>query len=233
MTFPFLTVGWTLNLEMFFYSVMALTIWVFRRHWMPPCLALLFLAPLCWSPTWPLHSLLGNPMLFEFAASIVICHAALRLPRLQHLSPLVPATLLVLAILLRSQVMSDWPVLWRWHDLSHSLHLTPLAPAALLVAACVLGERHFRHNRITDFLRYLGDISYSTYLSHVLVLGVVVHLLRLRQDPMSDLILVPIVAVAVAAVSHYSYNYIEIGPLYRQLKLSFLGAPGKSRGGKI
>ncbi len=231
--YPFLTVGWTLNFEMFFYGVMALSIWVFRHYWMPACLALLLLAPLYWSQDWPLHSLLGSPMLFEFAAGILICNATLHLPRLQHLSPLVPATLLVIAILLRSQMMAAWPVLWRLSDLLYSPHLTTLVPAALLVAACVLGERHFRQNRITDFLRYLGDTSYSTYLSHVLVLGVVLQLIRPRQDPMSDLMLVPIVAIAVLAVSHYSYKYIETGPLYRRMKLTLLGKPGEANGGKI
>src|ERR1035437_4102962 len=48
--YPFLTVGWTLNYEMFFYLWLSLMLLVFRQSWFVACTVSMFAMPLIWKP---------------------------------------------------------------------------------------------------------------------------------------------------------------------------------------
>ena len=66
-SFPLLTVGWTLNFEMFFYLWLSLVLLIFRRGWFVVCFVSLFLMPSVWNNSWPYVFKLRSNLLYEFA----------------------------------------------------------------------------------------------------------------------------------------------------------------------
>jgi peptidoglycan/LPS O-acetylase OafA/YrhL len=74
-----------------------------------------------------------------------------------------------------------------------------------------------------EFLRHLGDISYSTYLLHTLVIGVFLHYVSGQMgSASSELLLLLAASLTIALMSHISFRYIETGRLTAILKKKIL-----------
>lgn len=224
--YPFLTVGWTLNFEMFFYFIMSASIFVFKKKWMSACLIMLLIFPLVWPGDWPLHSILTSPLLFEFFAGMVICYVYYEYGARARLHWLVPLFVVVGAIILRSEMLTVWiayiPFLWRFYYVFSTMIMTTLLPAAMLVVAAIMVERYLAHGWLVAGMKYLGDISYSTYLAHVLVLGAIQYYLVISKQRVPDYILLPVAVVLIAMLAHYGYKLIEVGPLAKYLKYKLI-----------
>jgi len=70
--FPFLPVGWTLNFEMFFYSLFSVFIIKYGRYASVAVLFFLLIVPSVWPASWIYSSILSSPYLYQFAAGIII-----------------------------------------------------------------------------------------------------------------------------------------------------------------
>jgi exopolysaccharide production protein ExoZ len=152
-TDPLVFGGWTLCFEALFYAATALVIW--RRASIYPLLAGYVIA-LAY-PRTPLLQYLGNPIIFEFLAGVLIAHA----PRPRWSVWALPVGLLMLLMFL--------PLAFGGHHsptgalTGHDVTRRVLA-AGLPCALIIWGALNVRCR--PGVLTYLGDASYSIYLCH-------------------------------------------------------------------
>lgn len=176
---PLLFPGWTLNYEMMFYLLFAAALFGPLR-WrlalvIAPLALLVSLGLIPHEPT-SLIQFYSNSLLLEFAMGCVLGALASR-PALER-PPLglgLTALLLSPVLLVAASRAPDLPRGLAWG-----------APAVLFVGGWILLERARALPRL-PMLQFLGDASYSIYLSHVIVLSAtfqaVRHLARAHGAP--------------------------------------------------
>jgi exopolysaccharide production protein ExoZ len=159
---PVITPGWTLNFEMFFYSLFALALFVPQKHRIA-ALALIILS---------VHFIMnglsaygdaarfyGSSLVFEFLAGTILAGVSARRP---VLGARVATFILIGAFLL---------LLFDDAYLTHYPRALVLGvPAVLLVAAAIEIERAGRLRFIRLFDE-LGNASYSIYVTHIFVVA--------------------------------------------------------------
>lgn len=165
---PVLTVGWTLWFEMLFY-VGATLVLATRGRWMIAVLAGVFAA--CWAlrigTNSPVFQFMGNPMIIEFGFGVMIALWAHRLNFGISLAlGLVGTAWLAGSILVGFGEISEVD-----RTITGELALQRVLvwgiPSAMIVAAAI--GLPSRDNALSRPLVFLGDASYSIYLSHKLV----------------------------------------------------------------
>jgi exopolysaccharide production protein ExoZ len=169
---PVLVPGWSLNFEMAFYLVFALSLWVpgrLRLGFVGAIFLLLFvLGHLPWGTTLPREFwFYVDPRIVEFWLGMVVGSQVQaswnqRVPRFFVWVVLIGAFGLLLAPSAAYGAFPPYVAVWFGNVL----------PAGALVWAVVALEVQGKVPKITA-LQHLGDASYSIYLSHILTLGVV------------------------------------------------------------
>ncbi|WP_313196677.1 acyltransferase [Shinella zoogloeoides] len=158
---PILGVGWTLNLEILFYLLFAVTLplGAFRQIVVIGAVFTLAVAArVVFKPTDDtVLFFYTTPVLFEFFAGMVLGHLADRIRRLPVAFG-VSASVFAIALIF---VLRFNFVLPRTLDQG--------VPALIFVAGCINLENHFRSMAPRWSIR-LGDASYSLYLTHLVVL---------------------------------------------------------------
>ena len=157
---PVILQGWTLNYEMFFYVLfaLALLLWPRRPH---VTVVLLLTTAFLTAQVLPLPAVAGyyaNPIIFEFAFGVLLASFFRAVPRL----PGAAAVVMVLAGIALLLVSNSDP-------LSNRL-LNWGLPSVLIVT----GMLYFPRLEGADFNRPLiviGNISYSIYLMHFIVVA--------------------------------------------------------------
>ncbi|HET6942709.1 MAG TPA: acyltransferase [Sphingomicrobium sp.] len=157
---PYLPPAWTLCFEMLFYVVVAIGLATSRTTWVAP--ALLVLVVLNALVRHPVLQFVGNPLVLEFCAGFAI----LRLPR--NSSAGVAALALGVGLFVLSPSIYVQPD--QLMDISVNLLRVAVwgLPAALLVYAALTFERLF--TKWADIPVFVGNASYSIYLSHYFVI---------------------------------------------------------------
>lgn len=196
---PILFLGWTLNYEMFFYVMFAISLAVSPKR--APLLCSLILIGLCLLgriATLPLPwSFWFNPRILEFVLGMAAFHIYARKPVwLKSVPALLAVGIAVVAVI----GMSFQTTLG-----SKEYDVAVCAPLSLLVvlAALSLEERLW----VPSVVVLIGDASYSLYLLHPYVVGVV----EKTVDPMTTASVKAIVAaiitialsIAVAVISFW------------------------------
>jgi len=206
--YPILPVGWTLNFEMLFYLLFALSFAVGERWrpWLVGALLALVSGVLAKAP-W-LSNFYRNPIVCEFLFGLLLAELYRR--DLLRLRASVALPLALGAVLVLLHFPADHP----WRPLTWGL------PSAVLVAACVALEPWFAGCRP---LKALGDWSYSVYLIHVIVLWLASYWLhqRLGLGPYQTLALC---LPAILLLSWLSYEWVELR-LGRRLKRAWAPRP--------
>ncbi|RRV28580.1 acyltransferase [Pseudomonas sp. o96-267] len=187
--YPTLNVGWTLNYEMFFYLLFALTfIFTERLRLVFIVLSLAVFGLLATQP-W-MSDFYRNSIVYEFVfgmgLGVIYTRGWIRqgfwLPLL-----VIAASLLTIYHFDNSMRLLHWGV-----------------PSALIVAACIAMEPCFRGNRL---LNHMGDCSYSVYLLHVIVLSLGWYL-QARLGLAPALVIAACIPV-IALAAWGSYELIE------------------------
>jgi exopolysaccharide production protein ExoZ len=149
---PALPAGWSLCYEMLFYLATAMALVFGSRK-----VIAVYLTALAASVVWPsaLLTFVGNSITLEFLAGIAIARFR---PRLS------PWWLLPAAVIFAFS-NPQWDIV-----IAHSLSRVVLVgiPAAITVAVAIANEHRF--GKAFDAPVFLGDASYSIYLTHQLVL---------------------------------------------------------------
>ena len=171
---PIYDLGWTLNYEMFFYTVFALCIWL-RREVAVALVSLCLSALVLFGLMFPQH----NPQLFFWAQPIVLEFVfGMGLALLVRHAFTLPALIRYALIALGAAAF--------FHDFLNTvaqprLWLTPNdflrvvgwgIPAAMIVGGCVLKKsERLGNNVFVGSGKLLGDASYALYLCHPIVMS--------------------------------------------------------------
>ncbi len=159
---PLIAVGWTLNIEMFFYMLftLALACRIRPTLFIAPIFLFLTVASAFKTRGWPAPAFLYcDPVILDFLAGMLI---ARWLQRGGRLPKLLAATLLAAGMF----------VLFRPHPKAYELTLGESLLVTLTSACVVLGAVSLETvlaKRIPRWMLYLGATSYSLYLVHPLV----------------------------------------------------------------
>lgn len=195
---PTLTVGWTLNFEMLFYACICMSL-LFKGSTKILCCIIIPLIVM------NLFSWLGNnesgiflfyndELFFEFiiGAIIAVCyeHGLLKVIKPK-------AAIIIIIISLVSIIFSN-----------ESRRLLQIGvPCAAIVVACICLESKTANGIITMIAVKLGDWSYSTYLSHVIIIAIANEYASFMGINKYTLIL-PVICLVVL-FSYLSFKWIE------------------------
>ncbi|MCT7295437.1 acyltransferase [Ralstonia sp. CHL-2022] len=190
--FPLLTVGWTLNCEMFFYCLFAISLFLPGKARLPALLTALWLAQMSAQRSQTILVFYSNPFLFDFVIGVMVGLAfEQRWP--QRLPHTMAAVLIACSLWLLKASHGD-------HD--------PLTAGLGCGAVAIVFLRYNHWFDNLSLLSTLGDWSYSTYLCHILILGVGLYAhthwhVRLR-------VILPLALVLIAVASKISHSLIEV-----------------------
>ena len=219
---PYLEAGWTLGFEMIFYSAVALALIGGRlRRNLLFIVATLGAIIVGWRLTgWSSVRILASPALIEFAtgAGLAALWPWLRRANVAFGAALTGLSLGLFAAVALSGAASV--IYFRYAldpDYNGALLRVVLCggPAALLVAGAAICNRVLA-GRAAAALGFLGDASYSTYLTHQMALAFLAPVARLAvgEHPLAQAALLIVLALAVRALT---YVMIE-RPILRDLK---------------
>jgi exopolysaccharide production protein ExoZ len=187
MTAPVLQVGWTLCFEMLFYISAALVL--VQRRWLVAIIGAYAVA-LALRPVGPVFQFLGNPIILEFFFGAIIACTPLWRPGVF----VMPFGFVALVCVGLIGVAPTWGALDTvygreafWRVLVYGV------PAAMIVYGTLqakVGE---------SVWTYLGNASYSLYLTHTLPLSVLFVLWRIHPMPADLIVLIGILAALLFA----------------------------------
>lgn len=184
---PLIYLGWSLEYEAFFYLLVAAGLAISKKPWNAPCIIIassaLVGAVVGLNETDHVLSFLANPVLLEFTFGLLIgqTFAAGRVPW-RTVVPIVIATFLAGS--------SDW---------GHRIVIGGLPAAVLVSGAVALDRREKMRGSVTRALVFLGDASYSIYLSQVLTIAALVRVgTTFSEHVIPQVIILSITLVAVA-----------------------------------
>lgn len=158
---PILFVGWTLNYEMFFYSLFALGLLSPRRElgnlMVVGILLVLAVMGAVLEPTLLLPRFYTNLLILEFAAGMILAMGLGRMPLTAGFS----LKLLTVGVGVMALIVLMFPPAWR---INHAVLYGPLA--TLIVGSALLLER-WGWSWKSPVALLLGNASYSIYLTHI------------------------------------------------------------------
>lgn len=191
---PFLTVGWTLNYEMYFYVVSFLALLISRKNYL---LIISFLivsisSILAWIDKD--NSFYSDGVVNEFLIGVIVGWI--------YRSGIVKKIDYKLCVLLISVSM-----FLIYHSDSFHNYISVGIPCGIIVLCFSLSEDGLKGSKVIKYLSTLGDWSYSTYLSHVLIICLT---MKAHQEFNINLLLCMIFSVvATAFASFYTFSAIE------------------------
>jgi exopolysaccharide production protein ExoZ len=213
---PTLPVGWTLNFEMLFYGLFALAIalGVARIRFCIFAFLVIFITGRFFPEAIPLN-FYAQSLVFEFIFGMAIAHFLLNF---RTLPPLAGAITVAAGLILMFGV--------NWGASADRLG-TWGAGAALMVLGAVWLEPWTARIGVASRLSFMGDASYSIYLSHTFVVPATVLVFK-ALGVQDSLIIIPGVALIVIVTGCISYVWLERPMtsflkriLFKPLKLSF------------
>jgi peptidoglycan/LPS O-acetylase OafA/YrhL len=213
---PVLSLGWTLNYEMFFYLLAAVALlWRWPRAAAVLCGTLVVLALAGWllSPASTMAAFWTNAIILEFGFGVLLALLWERTGTTHR--PWLGAGLFA----------SGLALLVLWHGTDLPRFLAAGLPATLMVAGPVLFVAHSAR-RAGQAASALGDASYALYLSHRFVLRLAT-LALLPLIPTTTLGLwtfVTIVVLLASLLSLLVFRHVE-RPMLQRLNRRLIAAP--------
>jgi exopolysaccharide production protein ExoZ len=197
---PVLGQGWTLNFEMFFYILFALTLTLPSRLRLVAIAAALLLLPFAGQVTNLPAATLLSPMLVEFLGGILLAWfvaGGLQLGTWRSWSCIIIG--IILLIMAHPQPDDDLARLFQYG--------TP----ALLIVGGAVGLELAGNLPVGKLPRLLGDASYSIYLTHAFIISLLGKLWPATLAPSMFIVTATIVATSLGV---FAYLMIE-RPLLR------------------
>ncbi|GAA0780093.1 acyltransferase family protein [Roseibium denhamense] len=198
---PVVIPGWTLNFEMYFYLLFAVTLFMAERYRIAALAGLMTLAVIVVHTAAPEGSpvrFYGDLIVYEFLAGVCLAHLYLR-GRLMSQGISVAIGLAAALLLIIMDNASP--------DLPHVLVIG--VPAMIVIYALISID--FSKLPEWRFLHLLGDASYSLYLSHVFVLAALrTVVVKVVPEPMQDpFVFLGLCIVASVVVAIFMYHLFE------------------------
>ncbi len=161
---PLLSLGWTLEYEMFFYLIFASVLALPMKRALPILVGTIVMIVLVggiFQPQTPIFRFLSNPVMLEFAAGALLGWAYVKGLRVAAITfwPVIIVSLFALS--LAPEFMLDMEY-WRFGFYG--------VPALAIVGVSVLSAK-INHRPVPGLMVSLGASSYALYLAHPFVLG--------------------------------------------------------------
>ncbi|MEM5547758.1 acyltransferase [Pseudoalteromonas fuliginea] len=209
--YPVLTVGWTLNYEVLFYSILAVCLAAFKRKGIYICCALILLFPIVfYSFDNVTMSVIKNPKMWQFVFGMAIGYIFLKYKIIEIQLFKTGLISLIAGGIILSGI------------LGYGLIHTTISASLIVIGFILINNLFNEKNLLTQFLIKLGDYSYSTYLAHILVLGVLFNFFGDYTSILKETVVIILLSLATYTVSYFSYKYIENSSFIDALKVSLL-----------
>lgn len=211
--FPFLTVGWTLIFEFVFYSILALSIAVTKNKSFYLCSAIIIMLIFTFPDGMVYGEVLTDYKLIQFVVGMLLGWLVSRnfIRRYFRISSKFQ---IVLSLAISSFFISG--------IVEFELVQKTVAAAAIVYGLVLLDSGYTTNNRLYHFLVKNGDYSYSIYLSHALVLGVLKYIFDGTLTLVDEVVVLTLLTLIVFFISKYSFLFIENNSIISNLKHSFL-----------
>jgi peptidoglycan/LPS O-acetylase OafA/YrhL len=196
-----LFVGWTLNYEMMFYVVAAISLALTRRHRLLFASALIFVIFCAASASGSRDAFAefySYQRVFEFPLGFVVYRLWKRGVRIR------PA--LAVGIAIAAYV---WMAYVNWNELSRAHLLYFGVPAFLLVVSSLSLESKIGSGPLTKGALFIGDASYAIYLSHPYCVEAVRKLLTIDGFDATSPVGVAVIIVIATAVGAALYWFVD------------------------
>lgn len=198
--YPLITVGWTLNYEASFYAVFVLALFLPAKFRVLSLFMGIALLQVVAGKIGGALTFYMNNIVWEFLLGVAL-QVAYQQGWFSRITPMAAGSASIAAL---AAIIYGGPV-------SHSPYQSGI-PCAIILCAAVSQERFFpKHNIIAR----LGDWSYSTYLCHLLVICLAIHISKLYE--INDAILIGASCALILAISYASFSLIEM-PASRLIK---------------
>jgi exopolysaccharide production protein ExoZ len=164
---PLVKLGWTLNYEMFFYVVFAISMFVnYSKRVLFTFLFLLLLALIgacqfAWIPM--AAQFYFADIILEFAAGMLLC----QIYKLGKLQPIIFIEVSLITLIVFVMLINTSPEVLNFRSFRFGI------PAALIVAGMLTFEKYLSKSKL---LLLIGNASYSIYLSHIMVIALLRYL---------------------------------------------------------
>ena len=201
-TYPFLYVGWTLAYEMLFYLILSISLLIYKKRAILISTIILCILPIVLGN----FLLLGNSnnLLFEFVLGIFIAHSYVFISSTKYfdfiLKPIVSIPISLTLIVIFAVGIKV---------LGYNFK-TQLLGASSIIAIFLIIENLIRDKVIFKKLVVLGDISYSTYLIHPIILGWFKILFVSNDSSVIKNLIILVFIYLVYFLSKLSYKHIEV-----------------------
>jgi exopolysaccharide production protein ExoZ len=213
---PIATLGWTLNLEMFFYAVFAVTMVLGRSKGMALAIGLLLFLTTLQSfglfakdgafASVPLN-FWGDPIILNFVFGMFVGVAFKRGLRLGFTATWLLVGGCLSGVILVAMTGGGVGHLPEDHVVRR---MVLAAPAALLLVGAALGPQFEIKSLLSRFIMLLGDASYSLYLIHPFVLRALTKLwAKFVGHALPEWTFVPVCMVAAIVAGLVLYYLVE------------------------
>lgn len=199
--YPVLYVGWTLIFELFFYFILSISILINRTNALViASLVLLSLGTIFRYDTFLGHT---NILFLEFLIGIAVgyCYYMYKevLYPFRHYISFISMILIVI---------------------TNNIGGLNMIVAGLILTLFLLQNSGFvKFGKVSIFLSHLGDISYSTYLCHIIIIGWFYQIFKSRNPGISEFWILSFLSLITYLVSRISYHKIENAKYIKLIKL--------------
>lgn len=181
-----------------FYTLLSFSIMLSRTKANLICFTVILLAPFLWPENILFSEVLNSPLLYEFISGFSVAFVLTNSVFIEILCKYKLRLILVITSFILSILC------FKLFDLHISFRILS---AGLIVFSVVLLDTYLSSNgRFVNFFITLGDFSYSTYLSHVFVIGLFLYFIGDKLNPIIEII---ILSISLYFSSKYSYLLIE------------------------
>ncbi len=198
---PLLTVGWTLNIEIVFYLLCAISAGLFKQHWSSLVIIILLFSNTLWNVKF-MSFFFDSKYLWEFAAGMVLGRLYIdgKIPDNNALGFALFTVVLVSFITLGPKTQATFILL----------------PIMVLGAMCL--KEKMLNNKISQSFEFLGKVSYSTYLCHSIILQFLAKHFNSNPGSMHETLYIIFYLAAVLMISILSFQHIENGFMTQMIK---------------
>jgi exopolysaccharide production protein ExoZ len=208
--YPFLYVGWTLTYEMFFYSILSISLIINKKYALIIASIFLSILPIGLKNI----SLLGhsNFLLYEFVFGILIAYVYTSVQSSKYsrivIKPINALPFLIVLIIYNYLAIKHFGFAFK----------VKLSMAGSIILIFLILEDIIKKTPRLGGMVILGDISYSTYLIHPIILGWFKLIFKTSNSDILKFSIILLFLFLVYLLSRLSYRYIEVNKHLAVLK---------------